>query len=203
MTETKLTWVIASHNPHKAEELSEMLTGVPVEVVALGEDAEVPEETGKTLLANAQIKARAAARLTGLLALGDDSGLEVDALGGEPGVLSARYAGEDASFADNNQKLLEQLTGIHDVNRRARFRCVLVLASPAGKEITAEGRIEGFILAEPRGEGGFGYDPIFIPEGMDRSLAELSGQEKNKLSHRALAVENLKVNLERLERWEP
>ena len=203
MTETKLTWVIASHNPHKAEELAAMLSGVPVEVVALDKETEVPQETGKTLLANAQIKARAAAKLTGQLALADDSGLEVDALGGQPGVQSARYAGEGASFEDNNQKLLKGLAGIHDVNRRARFRCVLVLASPEGKEITAEGRIEGFITAALRGEGGFGYDPLFIPEGMDRSLAELSSEEKNKLSHRARAVENLKVNLERLERWEP
>ena len=180
-----------------------MLTGVPVEVIALGNDTEVPEETGKTLLANAQIKARAASKLTGLLALADDSGLEVDALGGQPGVLTARYAGEDASFADNNAKLLKELTGIHDVNRRARFRCVLVLAAPDGKEITAEGRIEGFISARPQGDGGFGYDPIFVPEGMDRSLAQLSSKEKNELSHRAMAVANLKVNLERLERWEP
>jgi XTP/dITP diphosphohydrolase len=164
---------------------------------------ELPPEDGNTLLANARIKARAAAAATGKIALADDTGLEVDALGGDPGVYSARFAGENATFDDNNRLLLERLRGIHGVNRRARFRCVFVLADPAGKEVSAEGRIEGFIQEAPRGTHGFGYDPLFVPEGSDRTLAELSAEEKNAISHRARAAAALLETLRARGRWTP
>jgi XTP/dITP diphosphohydrolase len=203
MSEEKIVWTLGSENFNKLVEIAALLRGAPVELRPLPEGAKLPPETGKTLMANAQIKARAAAALAGGIALADDTGLEVDALGGEPGVYSSRYAGEDVSYEDNNRKLLERLTGIHGVNRRARFRCVLVLASPDGTELSAEGRVEGFIVDSPRGTGGFGYDPLFQPEGMEKTLAELTGGEKNALSHRARAIENLRENLERLGRWSP
>jgi len=203
MSDEKTVWTLGSENFHKLVEIAALLLGAPVELRPLPEGAKLPPETGKTLMANAQIKARAAAALAGGIALADDTGLEVDALGGEPGVYSSRYAGEDVSYEDNNRKLLERLTGIHGVNRRARFRCVLVLASADGTELSAEGRVEGFIIDAPRGEHGFGYDPLFQPEGMEKTLAELTAGEKNALSHRARALENLRENLERIGRWSP
>lgn len=203
MTAYQAAWTLASGNRHKLEEIAAILDGAPVLLRALPPGVELPPETGQTLLANAQIKARAAAAATGTLALADDTGLEVDALGGEPGVYSARYAGEAATFEDNRQKLLSRLTGIHGANRRARFRCVLVLADARGTELWAEGRVEGFITEEPRGEGGFGYDAVFVPEGETRTLAELTPAEKNALSHRGRAVASLRAQLERLGRWTP
>jgi XTP/dITP diphosphohydrolase len=196
-------WVLASGNPHKLSEISALLAAVPIELRPLPADVALPPEDGATLLANARIKARAAAAATRQIALADDTGLEVDALGGEPGVFTARYAGEDATFDDNNRLLLQNLDGIHGVNRRARFRCVFVLASPEGKEVSAEGRIEGFIATAPRGAHGFGYDPLFVPEGAERTLAELSAEEKNALSHRARAAAGLVESLRKLGRWTP
>jgi len=196
-------WVLASGNPHKLSEIEALLAAAPVELRPLPADVLLPPEDGATLLANARLKARAAAAATGGLALADDTGLEVDALGGEPGVYTARYAGESATFDDNNRKLLGNLTGIHGVNRRARFRCVFVLASPEGKEVSAEGRLEGFIADAPRGTHGFGYDPVFVPEGAERTLAELTAEEKNTLSHRARAAAELLAALRRLGRWTP
>jgi len=203
MTTTATMWTMASGNPHKVEEIAALLEGAPVVLSPLPPGITLPPETGQTLLANAQIKARATAHAVGGLALADDTGLEVDALGGEPGVHSARYAGEQAGYADNCAKLLHRLTGIHGANRRARFRCVLVLADPSGSELAAEGRVEGFILEAMRGGGGFGYDPLFVPDGETRTLAELSAAEKNALSHRGRAVESLRQQLERLGRWSP
>ncbi len=196
-------WTLASANPHKLEEMTALLAAAPVLLRPLPSGLALPPESGRTLLANAQIKARAAARASGTLALADDTGLDVDALGGEPGVLSARYSGEGASYEDNRRKLLARLTGIHGANRRARFRCALVLASAAGAEISVEGRVEGFITEAPRGDHGFGYDPIFEPEGATRTLAEMSPDEKNALSHRGRAVRSLVAHLERLGRWTP
>lgn len=196
-------WVLASGNPHKLSEIEALLAGAPIELVPLPAGVVLPPEDGATLLANARIKARAAAAATRLVALADDTGLEVDALGGEPGVYTARYAGEDATFDDNNRKLLENLTGIHGVNRRGRFRCVFVLASPEGKEVSAEGRLEGFIAAATRGGHGFGYDPVFVPEGTEQTLAELSAGEKNALSHRGRAAAALVEALRKLGRWTP
>jgi XTP/dITP diphosphohydrolase len=196
-------WTLASGNRHKLEEIAALLEGAPVLLRPLPPGIELPPETGRSLLSNAQQKARAAAAATGTLALADDTGLEVDALGGEPGVLSARYAGETASYGDNREKLLARLAGIHGANRRARFRCVLVLADPRGGELWSEGRVEGFITEEARGSGGFGYDAVFRPEGEARTLAELSAAEKNALSHRGRAVASLRAQLERLGRWTP
>jgi XTP/dITP diphosphohydrolase len=196
-------WVVASANAHKVHELAELFRGAPVALEPRPADVAAPEETGTTFLANARLKARAIAVATGLVALADDSGLEVDALGGDPGVRSARYAGEGASDADNNRRLLAELTGIHGANRRARFRCVLALVAPDGREVTAEGRIEGFVRLEPAGEGGFGYDPLFQPEGDTRSLAEYAPEEKNAVSHRGNAARKLLESLSRLGRYVP
>lgn len=197
--------VLATFNRDKARELLALLAvdGLELATLAEFEGATSPEETGATLRENAWIKAEAALRHTGLPAIADDTGLEVDALGGEPGVYTARYAGEHATFDDNNRKLLGELAGIHGVNRRARFRCVFVLASPEGKEVSAEGRLEGFIALSPRGAHGFGYDPVFVPEGSERTLAELTAEEKNTLSHRARAAAALVEALRKLGRWTP
>lgn len=203
MTATATLWTMATANPHKVEEIAALLEGAPVVLSPLPPGVVLPPETGQTLLANAQIKARAAARAVGGPALADDTGLEVDALGGEPGVHSARYAGEQASYCDNCAKLLQRLLGVHGANRRARFRCVLVLADPSGSEVTAEGRVEGLIVGQVRGDNGFGYDPLFLPDGETRTLAELSAPEKNALSHRGRAVESLRQQLQRLGRWSP
>ena len=196
-------WVLATANPHKVAELAGMFAGLDVELVPKPADVALPEETGRTFLANARLKARAVALATGETALADDSGLEVDALGGDPGVLSARYAGPGATDRDNNAKLLAELDGIHGPNRRARFRCVLVLVAPDGRELTADGRIEGFVLEAARGAGGFGYDPLFQPEGDTRSFAEYAPEEKNAVSHRGRAALKLRESLTRIGRLVP
>ncbi len=196
-------WVVATSNPHKLHELAALFAGAPVTLEPLPGGIALPPETGTTFLANARLKAHAVARATGRVALADDSGIEADALGGEPGIRSARYAGENATDADNNRLLLEHLKGIHGVNRRGRFRCVLALASPDGRETTVEGRIEGFIRSQPAGSGGFGYDPVFTPEGDTRSLAEYPEGEKNAVSHRARAAQSLIATLVRFGRWTP
>ena len=198
-----MRWVVATANAHKVRELAALFDGLAVELVARPPDVEMPPETGTTFLANARIKARAIAQATGEIALADDSGLEVDALGGDPGVFSARYAGEGANDGDNNVKLLAELSGIHGPNRRARFRCVLALVAPDGKELTADGRCEGFVLDAERGAGGFGYDPLFQPEGDTRALAEYAEEEKNAISHRGRAARKLREMLERLGRLTP
>ena len=149
------------------------------------------EEAGATFEENALIKARAVATFTGMRALADDSGLQVDYLGGEPGIHSARYAGEDGKYEANNRKLLAALEGVPLERRRARFVCWAALVSPDGTERTVEGIIEGTILEQPRGPGGFGYDPVFVPEGMERTMAELSEAEKNAISHRTRALRKL------------
>jgi XTP/dITP diphosphohydrolase len=196
-------WVVASANPHKVAELARMFDGLGVTLVPRPAHVALPEETGRTFLANARLKARAVAEATGEVALADDSGIEVDALGGDPGVLSARYAGAGATDVENNAKLLAELAGIHGPNRRGRFRCVLVLAAPGGGEVTAEGRFEGFLLEAPRGAGGFGYDPLFQPEGDTRSFAEYAPEEKNAVSHRGRAAQRLRAALTRLGRSVP
>jgi XTP/dITP diphosphohydrolase len=198
-----MNWVVATANAHKLRELATLFDGLGVTFLPRPDDLAMPEETGATFLANARLKARAIAQATGEVALADDSGLEVDALGGDPGVLSARYAGEPTDDAANNAKLLAELRGIHGANRRARFRCVLVLAAPEGRELSAEGRFEGFVLDAPKGTGGFGYDPLFQPEGDTRSLAEYADDEKNAVSHRGRAARRLREMLERLGRTEP
>ena len=179
---------VASKNPDKVREIEELLapTGLVGEIVT-GLDWPDVAETGTTLEENALLKGRAVAEATGLPSLADDTGLEVTALGGAPGVETARFAGPDATYADNVARLLEVMEGIGD--RRARFRTVVALVFPSGEEVVAEGVVEGVITTSPRGSGGFGYDPIFEVEG--RTLAEMSPEEKNRLSHRARAVRAL------------
>ncbi len=192
--------VVATFNRHKAAELSALLSLPGLEFVPLADfpGAGPVEEDGETLEANALKKARSAADATGLPALADDTGLEVEALGGAPGVYSARYAGEACSYRDNNAKLLRALEGVPPEARRASFRCVIALCSPDGSAVTAEGRVRGRILEEPRGADGFGYDPLFLPDGASLSFAELSAEEKNSMSHRSAAVRNILPRLEKL-----
>lgn len=183
--------VLATANKGKIREFSGLLEGVFGKIISLN-DLETPPdvvEDGETFKENALKKARAIAAYSGLPALADDSGLVVDSLGGKPGIYSARYAGEGATDRDNIAKLLTELSGIED--RNARFVCVLALVSPDGEEITAEGTCEGVILTEPRGEGGFGYDPVFYLPELGKTMAELPPEQKNRLSHRARAAEAL------------
>jgi XTP/dITP diphosphohydrolase len=184
--------VVASKNLDKVTEIRQILTeaGIPSEV-AMDLDWPEVEETGSTLEENALLKARAVAAATGLPSLADDTGLEVDALGGAPGVETARYAGPGASYAANVERLLADLKKAD--RREARFRTVVALAGPAGWVVTAEGVLEGRIARVPRGSGGFGYDPIF--EVDHRTLAELPAEEKNRLSHRARALRALAPKL--------
>lgn len=180
--------VIATKNPHKLSEMRAIIARL-WPTVTLIDDLEWDDidETGDTLEENALLKARAVAGATGHAALADDTGLEVDALGGRPGVHSARFAGVGASFADNRALLLEELGGVSE--RGARFRTVVALVAPDGFETVAEGVVDGVITTEERGAGGFGYDPVFEIGGM--TLAEMAETEKNLVSHRALAVEAL------------
>ena len=191
--------VLASANPGKLRELTALLAPAGFELVsqaALGIDP-VPE-TGATFLDNALLKARHAAHRARLPALADDSGIEVDALGGRPGVWSARYAGEGASDAANLARLLEELEGVPEPRRTARYRCVVVLVRTTDDPapLIGEGTWEGRIARTPRGSGGFGYDPAFVPAGERRTAAELSPEEKNRVSHRAQALAALVAALE-------
>ena len=178
--------VVASKNPDKIAEVESVLGRLEIvgEIVR-GLDWPDVEETEPTLEGNALLKARAVAEVTELVAFADDTGLEVDALGGGPGVISARYAGPDATYRDNVDKLLAALDGIGD--RSARFRTVIAVAAPNGREWTAEGVVEGVITTEPRGAYGFGYDPVFEVDG--RTLGEMTRDEKATISHRARALE--------------
>lgn len=192
--------VIATFNAHKLREISAILPGLPAALSALADyaGARPAVEDGLTLEENAVKKALEAARFTGLPALADDTGLEVDALNGAPGVRSARYAGENASQADNSARLLAELAGVPAAKRAARFACVTALASPAGLVKTSRGTLEGRITFSPRGGNGFGYDPLFEVGAGPRTLAEFSSEEKNAVSHRALALRGLLPELLRL-----
>ena len=190
--------LIATHNPGKVREYEELLAGLPLELTypaQEGLDIEVAE-TGKSFAENARLKAAAHARASGLLTLADDSGLEVDALGGEPGIHSARYAGKGASDEERYQLLLEKLKDAPWEERTARFRCVIAVATPEGQIRIAEGTCEGVIAFEPRGEHGFGYDPVFYFPEHGMTMAELSPETKNKISHRAGAVQRAREVLE-------
>ena len=193
--------VLATFNPDKARELKALLDLPRAEIVKLDPvlGAEAPDEIGATLEENATLKADAACRLTGLPAIADDTGLEVDALNGAPGIYSARFAGPDATYADNVRLLLARLDGVTPERRTARFRTVCVAIFPGGRRVTGEGVLEGRITVAPRGTHGFGYDPVFQPAGSDRTLAELSAAEKNSRSHRALAVRALAERLRGLD----
>lgn len=180
--------LVATRNPHKLAEVRAIFQSPRLELVGAADVPGVPEvvEDGDTLEANALKKAIEGHRATGLWTLADDSGVEIDALGGAPGVRSARYAGEPCDPAANNAKLLAELGDRPD--RRARFRCVIALAGPGFEPRAVDGRCEGVIARAPRGAGGFGYDPLFIPDGFAGTFAELAPEEKNRISHRARAL---------------
>ena len=183
--------VLATLNAAKGRELVELLGAVPFEIRLLADvpGARLPEETGATYAENALVKARTAAALTGQLALGDDSGIEVDALGGAPGLYTARFGGPGLDDRGRLGLLLEKLRGVAPARRTARFRCVIAIAGPSRAEKVVEGVAEGLIAEAPRGSGGFGYDPVFFYPPLGRTFAELSDQEKASVSHRGLALE--------------
>ena len=189
--------VLATHNPHKKREMSALLSPLGITIVGLDDFPQIGEieETGTTLLENSLIKARTVHKITGLPALADDTGLEVDALDGAPGVYSARYAGKDPSYQDNVNKLLFELKGLKLDKRNARFRTVISYADD-NMELHSEGAIEGVITLESKGTEGFGYDPVFQPESYSCTFAEMHQDEKNLISHRARALEKMKKILE-------
>jgi XTP/dITP diphosphohydrolase len=190
--------VVATANAGKLREFRSLLAGLPFELSSLAElMLPSPEETGATFLENALLKARHAAVVSGYAAVADDSGIELDVLGGAPGIHSARYAGSGASDAANNAKLLGALQAVPLAARRARYRCALVfLGNAEAAPRVAEASWEGFILEAPRGSGGFGYDPYFWLPELDKTAAELSPEEKNRLSHRGRAMRALREMLE-------
>ncbi len=186
--------VIATRNPGKVREILEICADWPVEWVTF-ETASWPdvEETGNGYVDNALLKARAAAEAVGLPAIADDSGIEVDALGGAPGPRSARFAGARATDEENLRLLIERVRSVPTEERGARYRCVAACVRPEGPEIWAEETCEGKLTLEPRGTGGFGYDPIFLPEGHDQTMAEMTAEEKHRISHRGKAFRSLKA----------
>ncbi len=192
--------VMATRNRGKAIELKKLLADFSVEILTLADLSGMPEveETGATFRENALLKAKAAAEFAHLPSLADDSGLEVDALAGQPGVYSARFAGEPASDEKNNHKLLERLRGIPKEQRTARFVCTIALVTPDGQVEMTEGRCEGIILEELRGTGGFGYDPLFYVSELGKTMAELTGEEKNEVSHRGKALRAMLPFLRRI-----
>jgi len=185
----RLKVILATGNQDKVREIRQILGEAPVELVSLAEfpDVTPAEEDGRSFEENALKKAISVWQQTGLAALADDSGLEVDALNGEPGVRSARFAGEGASYEDNNRKLLEKLRSVPQEKRKAAFVCVAAMVTPRGKMIIQRGEVRGRIIDEYRGEGGFGYDPVFYLPGEKKTMAEIGPDEKNKISHRAQA----------------
>ena len=189
-----MRFVLASRNAHKAREFSELLA--PHELVPLAPEVQLPPETGETFEENAVVKARAAAQATGLPAVGDDSGIAADALGGAPGVYSARYAGEHATDEENLAKLLSEVPP--DGDTRVAYVCAMAYVEPGGAEEVVHGRCEGKLIHEPRGGGGFGYDPAFVPNdypGDERTMAELDPEEKDAISHRGRAARALAIKL--------
>jgi XTP/dITP diphosphohydrolase len=187
---------IASRNPGKIREILRICSDWPVTwVTSTARDWPDVEETGETYVENALLKARAVAGALDIPGLADDSGIEVDALGGGPGVRSARFAGEGATDRDNLQLLIRQVSQIPQSERTARYRCVAVCVSPDGSEVGAEATCEGTLIVSPRGSGGFGYDPVFVPTGDSRTMAELSNEEKDAISHRGKALRALRAKL--------
>lgn len=195
------TLLIGSNNPGKALELAELLDGLSWNVKSLADYPAVPapEEHGDTFEANAVIKARYFSTRFGVHCVADDSGLVVDALGGRPGVHSARYAGGHCSHEDNNRKLLAELDGVAEADREARFVCWAALADPSGRIHVENGCVEGRIAFTCRGTHGFGYDPLFIPDGFSETFGEMDPAEKHAVSHRAGALRKLRAYLESLE----
>jgi XTP/dITP diphosphohydrolase len=193
--------ILATENPAKLAEIASIL-GAAADLVGLNRFAGIalPPEDGDTYEENALGKARAVARETGVAALADDSGLEVEFLSGRPGVRSSRYAGPDGDAGANNEKLLHELEGAPAAGRRARFVCVAALVAPGGREWLARGEVKGSIGLEPVGAAGFGYDPLFVPDGYGRTFAEMTSAEKNAISHRTRAFSSIKRHLEELKR---
>jgi XTP/dITP diphosphohydrolase len=194
--------LLATTNEGKLREYQRLLAAVPglelVTMASLEMRVDVDEDRD-TFVGNARKKASEIAAVAGVPCLADDSGLEVDSLGGRPGVHSARYSGEGATDARNNEKLLEELSGVPDAKRTARFRCAIVVVDASGRDLAAsEGACEGQIGHEPRGSNGFGYDPLFIPDGYAQTMAELAPETKNQISHRAKAAANLVPMLQEL-----
>ncbi|MDP9404546.1 MAG: RdgB/HAM1 family non-canonical purine NTP pyrophosphatase [Actinomycetota bacterium] len=188
--------VLASANPHKAAEMAALLATSGFDLVPRPPGVPEVEETGATLEDNARLKAEALVAATGEAAVADDTGLEVAALGGAPGVRSARYAGPGASYADNVARLLQAMDGVALDQRQARFRTVALALFPDGRQVAAEGVVDGQIAMSPRGEGGFGYDAVFVPaEGDGRTFAEMTAAEKNAVSHRGRAFRALAAGL--------
>jgi XTP/dITP diphosphohydrolase len=196
--------LIATRNEGKLREYERLLAGLPVTLTFLSEERilEEVEEAGETFSQNAILKAEGYARISGLLTLADDSGLEVDALDGEPGVHSARYAGPQATDEDRYQLLLERMRDAPWEERRARFRCVIAVAEPEGGVWTTEGTCEGVITLAPKGEHGFGYDPIFYLPDQEQTMAQLAPEVKNRMSHRARAAQRIRPVLKRVARRE-
>jgi XTP/dITP diphosphohydrolase len=192
--------LMATHNRGKATELKNLLEELPIRILTLEDypDKPIVEEKGTSFLENALQKAKEAVEFSGLISLADDSGLEVDALGGQPGVYSARFAGEPCDYQKNNLKLLRFLQGIPLPQRTARFVSVIALITPEGQVYTAEGRCEGVILEELRGTGGFGYDPLFYLPSWGKTMAELTLEEKNMVSHRCKALRKIAPLLQRI-----
>ncbi|MDD2899988.1 MAG: XTP/dITP diphosphatase [Desulfuromonadaceae bacterium] len=190
--------VVATRNKGKMVEITALLAGLVDQVSSAADFVDFPEtvEDGATFEENALKKAREASAFSGFPALADDSGLVVDALNGRPGVFSARFAGEGADDAANNTRLLDECRSVPDADRQAAFVCVLAFVTPEGVERLFSGRVAGRILAAPRGEGGFGYDPLFLVDGFGRSMAELTLTEKNSVSHRARAFKAFRTYLE-------
>lgn len=190
--------VAATKNRHKIEEIQAIMGEFGMEVVSRA-DAGVPdievEEDGDTFEENSEKKAREIMELCGEITVADDSGLMVDALDGAPGVISARFAGEDGNDSKNNEKLLKLLEDVPPEKRTARFVSVITMVYPDGRKIVARGECNGHMIYQPKGSNGFGYDPLFVPDGYDRTFAELSGAEKNRISHRAIALQNLRRRL--------
>ena len=183
--------LLATTNYHKLEEYRAIFSGLPFHFLSLHDihlDLDV-EETGTTFAENAELKALAYARASGMLTLADDSGLEIDALGGAPGIYSARFAGKETSYEERFRLLLEQLNGLTRERRTARFRCAIALAEPSGYHQTVEGTLEGLIADTPRGQYGFGYDPIFFIPELGKTSAELTPEHKNRISHRGQAAQ--------------
>ena len=197
----KTILVLATRNAGKVREFQMMLADYPVEIRGLGDFGPIPEvvEDGATFDDNAYKKAWHTAKILGLPAIADDSGLEVEALGGAPGVYSARYAGQGASDADNIAKLLGEMTG--KTNRKAAFACVISIAVPSGAALTYEGRCEGEITETVRGKGGFGYDPVFFYPPLAKTFAEIPLQEKNRVSHRGRALAEVRSEFDKILQW--
>lgn len=197
----KLVMVLATKNQGKVKEFQEMLQGYPIDIRSLSDFGPIPEveEDGETFDDNAYKKAVFTAKVLGLPAISDDSGLVVEALDGEPGVRSARYAGDKANDHDNIKKLLKELQGVE--NRRAAFHCVVSIAVPSGPALTYEGTCQGVITDAPAGDGGFGYDPVFFCPELGKTFAEASSEEKNRVSHRGKALAEIRDECDKIIIW--